>query len=150
MSIPIWLVLLIGFLLYYFKDVIAMASTFKRRERRERRERQTLRDNPRRPYVPINVKTRGEEPYTQIGILSNDGVVMPLYGRPLYRGSTKWNYYTETTDNVRVRVPLEIENKDCMSFGCSELYDDDNVFIPEFNATFSVKIYKTFRRYIPL
>jgi hypothetical protein len=105
-----------------------------------------LRKNTRR----INIRTRGVENFRQIGTLYNDGTVLPLYGRPTYTSSSKWNYYAVTNDHIHIQVPLEINNVDCMSQnGCKELYEDDQVFIPEFGATFVVKIYDRTPRYIP-
>ena len=105
-----------------------------------------MRKNTRR----INIRTRGVENFRQIGTLYNDGTVLPLYGRPTYTSSSKWNYYAVTNDHIHIQVPLEINNVDCMSQnGCKELYEDDQVFIPEFGATFVVKIYDRTPRYIP-
>jgi hypothetical protein len=98
----------------------------------------------------INIRTRGVENFRQIGTLYNGGKVLPLYGRPTYTSSSKWNYYAVTNDHIHIQVPLEINNVDCMSQnGCKELYEDDKVFIPEFGSTFVVKIYDRTPRYIP-
>ena len=116
--------------------------------------------------IPINEETResGGE-YQQVGILSKntitdgegtpgnntDTVVLPLYGKPTYRGSNKWLYYTETDKLHPVKIPVTYKNKDCTDDqGCEEIYDGDSVVIPSYNGDFKVKIYKLNKpRYIP-
>ena len=116
--------------------------------------------------ISINEETRESGgDYQQLGILSknaiNDGegtpgnntdsVVLPLYGKPTYRGSNKWLYYTETDKLHPVKIPVTYKNKDCTDdYGCDEIYDGDNVVIPSYNGDFKVKIYKMNKpRYIP-
>ena len=53
----------------------------------------------------INIRTRGVENFRQIGTLYNDGTVLPLYGRPTYSSSSKWNYYAVTNDHIHIQVP---------------------------------------------
>lgn len=121
-------------------------------------------DQPR--GIPINIETRGSSGnFQQIGILSKniiaddnqtpgnntDSNVLPLYGKPTYRGSNQWLYYTETDKLNPVKIPITVNNKDCTDdYGCKELYDGDSVDIPAYNGTFNVKIYKFDKpRYIP-
>jgi hypothetical protein len=116
--------------------------------------------------IPINVETRESGgDYQQVGILSKntitdgegtpgnntDTVVLPLYGKPTYRGSNKWLYYTETDKLHPVKIPVTYKNKDCTDDqGCEEIYDGDSVVIPSYNGDFKVKIYKLNKpRYIP-
>jgi len=116
--------------------------------------------------IPINVETRESGgDYQQVGILSKntitdgegtpgnntDTVVLPLYGKPTYRGSNKWLYYTETDKLHPVKIPVTYKNKDCTDdHGCEEIYDGDSVVIPSYNGDFKVKIYKLNKpRYIP-
>lgn len=123
-----------------------------------------IEDNPR--GIPINIETRGSGGnFQQIGILSKnvisddsqtpgnntDSNVLPLYGKPTYRGSNQWLYYTETDKLNPVKIPITVNNKDCTDdYGCKELYDGDAVDIPSYNGTFNVKIYKFDKpRYIP-
>lgn len=100
-----------------------------------------------RSVVPINIHTRGEPTcFSQIGVLVNDdnSNILPLFGRETWRGSHKWNYYTQTDKFVSVRLPVHSMQKDCSeSFGCDELYNDDQVNIPQLNETFKVTIYRT-------
>jgi hypothetical protein len=116
--------------------------------------------------IPINEETRESGgDYQQVGILSKntitdgegtpgnntDTVVLPLYGKPTYRGSNKWLYYTETDKLHPVKIPVTYKNKDCTDDqGCEEIYDGDSVVIPSYNGDFKVKIYKLNKpRYIP-
>ena len=116
--------------------------------------------------LPINIETRetGGD-FQQIGIISkdsvtdnnekpgnnNDSVILPLYGKPTYRGSTKWLYYTESDRNNAIKIPLTIAGRDCTDdIGCSELNDGDKISINSYNGDFNVKIYKFNKpRYIP-
>jgi len=121
---------------------------------------------PLKRGIPINIETRESGgDFQQVGILSkntiNDGaavpgnntdsVVLPLYGKPTYRGSNKWLYYTETDKLNPVKIPVNHKNKDCTDdYGCDEIYDKDSVTIPSYNGDFTVKIYKLNKpRYIP-
>ena len=116
--------------------------------------------------IPINIETRESGgDYQQLGILSKntinnddktpgnntDTVVLPLYGKPTYKGSNKWLYYTETDKLNPVKIPVTYKNKDCTDdYGCEELYNGDTVLILSYNGDFTVKIYKLNKpRYIP-
>ena len=123
----------------------------------------------RNPYVkgvPINIETRESGgDFQQIGILSKktitnegdtpgnntDTVILPLYGKPLYRGARNWLYYTETNKVNSVKIPLVINNRDCTDDrGCDELNDGDSITITSLNGDFDVKLYKFNKpRYIP-
>jgi hypothetical protein len=104
--------------------------------------------------MPINIKTRGETPdMQQVGILrsnSNDKV-LALYGRPTYRGSSKWIYYTGTDKYHSIKLPVEKNERDCTAeYGCDELYEDDEVRVKGYNDVFHTSIYQLDApRYIP-
>ena len=121
---------------------------------------------PLKRGIPINIETRESGgDYQQLGILSKgainddtetpgnntDSVILPLYGKPTYRGSNKWLYYTETDKLNPVKIPVNYKNKDCTDdYGCEEIYDGDAVSIPSYNGDFNAKIYKLNKpRYIP-
>lgn len=125
-----------------------------------------LSKNPYVKGIPINIETRESGgDFQQIGILSKksinndadkpgnntDSVVLPLYGKPLYRGARNWLYYTETDNAKSVKIPLVINNKDCTDDrGCDELNDGDSVTVNSLNGDFDVKLYKFNKpRYIP-
>ena len=116
--------------------------------------------------LPINIETRGSGgDFQQIGILykneitddakapgnNTDNNVLPLYGKPTYRGSNKFLYYTETDKLNPVKIPISVNSRDCTDeMGCEELSDGNNVSIPSYNGSFNVKIYKFNKpRYIP-
>ena len=121
---------------------------------------------PLKRGIPINIETRDSGgDYQQLGILSKgsinnddgtpgnntDSVILPLYGKPTYRGSNKWLYYTETDKLHPVKIPVTYKNKDCTDeYGCEEIYNGDTVIIPSYNGDFIAKIYKLNKpRYIP-
>ena len=94
--------------------------------------------------VPITVASREPMQFKQIGLLFNkhNEITLPLFGKQLYRGSVNWNYYTYVNKYNQLMLPLEIDNKDCMSdIGCKELYDNDTVYIPSYGNDFTVKLY---------
>ena len=113
--------------------------------------------------INIETRERGGD-YQQIGMLhkkeninkdlqspgsNTDSYVLPLFGKPLYKGSSNWLYYT--TSNSNIKIPLKNQNKDCSDDrGCAEIYDNDTISIDELNGEFNVKIYKFDKpRYIP-
>ena len=110
-------------------------------------------EEPPLKSIPINIPTRGETQYVQIGILSNsdNDKILPLYGKQTYQRSQHWNYYTTTDSYNLVKIPLSYEGKDCMKeIGCRELNDGDSIFISEYGETFTIKIYESNKfRYIP-
>lgn len=116
--------------------------------------------------IPINIETRGpSESYQQIGMLYKDSIndeniksgnntdsnILPLYGKPTYRGSQQWLYYTNSDKFNSVKIPINYQGKDCTDdYGCREIYDGDSVSIPSYNGNFKVKIYKFDKpRYLP-
>jgi hypothetical protein len=133
--------------------------------RKSATERQdTVMDTPN--GLPINIETRGSGgDFQQVGMLYKNTItddtkapgnntennVLPLYGKPTYKGSTKWLYYTETDKLNPVKIPVNVNSKDCTDeYGCEELYDGSNVDIPSYNGAFNVKIYKFNKpKYIP-
>lgn len=126
---------------------------------------------PERSYVntygvPINIPSRGPfQAYQQVGILSKENIVdpdkipgnnnesniLPLFGRPTYSGSNRWNYYTTSDKFQSVKLPINIDNRKCTDdLGCDELRDGDMVTIPSYNGKFKVEIYDFDKpRYIP-
>ena len=96
--------------------------------------------------IPINIETRGSGgDFQQVGILSKqtidedgktpgnntDSNVLPLYGKPIYRGASRWLYYTETDKFNPIKIPITVSGRDCTDDqGCEELYDGSDVVIP--------------------
>lgn len=126
---------------------------------------------PERSYeetygVPINIPSRGfgggfqqvgnlykeeiADPDKQIGN-NNEPVILPLYGRPIYNGSTKWSYYTTNDKMAMVKLKLESKGQKCdTNTGCDEIYDGDMIKVPPYNGLFKVSIYDFDKpRYIP-
>lgn len=116
--------------------------------------------------LAINIETRESGgDFQQVGVLSKNAIsdddktpgnntdttILPLYGKPLYKGASKWLYYTETDKLNPVKIPINVNNRDCTDdYGCEELYDNGVVTIAPYNGTFNVKIYKFNKpRYIP-
>ena len=126
---------------------------------------------PERSYqntygVPINIPSRGPNiSYQQVGILykeniedtdkmpgnNNDSNILPLFGRPTYNGSNKWNYYTSSDKFQNFKLPIKIDGRKCDDdLGCNELRDNDMISIPSYNGRFKVEIYNYDKpRYIP-
>ena len=126
---------------------------------------------PERSYVntygtPINIPSRGPNlSYQQVGHLYKDEVadpnkpignnsettILPLFGRPTFSGSNKWNYYTSSDKFQSVKLPLNINGRKCTDdLGCNELMNGDVVTIPSYNGQFKVEIYDFDRpKYIP-
>ena len=117
------------------------------------------------PTRAINIPTRGEQPeIQQVGILSKIGIdnsnqkpgdndktaVLPLLGAPTYRGSNRWIYWTATDKYNQIKIPISNKGRPCENTGCEEIYDGDQINVPELNGIFNVKLYNNSKlRYIP-
>ena len=129
-----------------------------------------LRQDPRRLVaeegivgVAINVPTRGPTPAVQqVGILTTADAAaaaqadrpspLALFGRPTFRGSSKWTYFTATDKFHAIKLPVHCGRRDCTDdLGCDELYDGDEVDVPAYpGATYKATIYALDApRYIP-
>jgi hypothetical protein len=131
-----------------------------------------LRQDPRRLVaedgivgVAINVPTRGPTPAVQqVGILTAAGAgagaqaqtdrpsPLALFGRPTFRGSSKWTYFTATDKFHAIKLPVHCGRRDCTDdLGCDELYDGDEVDVPAYpGTTYKATIYALDApRYIP-
>jgi hypothetical protein len=131
-------------------------------------------EQPEREYrgysrgMDINVKTRAQDSYQQVGVLyktssvntsssintpgnNTDTSVLPLFGRRVYKGSNMWNYYTSTSDHSIVKLALHINGENCTKErGCSELTNGSSVNVDALNGTYKVEIYEyDAPRYIP-
>jgi hypothetical protein len=118
---------------------------------------------PERSYentygIPINVATRGQSGgFQQVGMLyrdetsRGDNTVLPLYGRPIYPGANKWNYYTSSDKYHAVKMPITHNGRKCdADYGCDELYSNDMVQLTSYDGDFKVEIYDFDKpRYIP-
>lgn len=126
---------------------------------------------PERSYentygIPINIPSRGfSGGFQQVGTLyknqianseqtpgnNTDTVIIPIFGRPLYPGSNKWNYYVTSDKYAMVKMPFTFKGKKTDDqYGVDELFDGDVITLPEYNGEFVVKIYQYDKpRYIP-
>ena len=80
---------------------------------------------------------------------NDESTILSLYGKPTYIGSRHYNYYTISKEGVK--IPLTYKNTNCTDDrGCEEIYDGEELAIPEYNGTFKTTIYKNESpRYIP-
>ena len=126
---------------------------------------------PERSYqnmygTPINIPSRGPNvSYQQVGILykenienpdkqpgnNTDSNILPLFGRPTFNGSRRWNYYTSSDKYQNYKMPITRNGQKCDNdLGCEELRDGDILDIPSYNGKFKVEIYAYDQpRYIP-
>ena len=109
--------------------------------------------------LPVNIPTRGyTEEYQQIGALYSQQMnrqggprVLPLFGRAIYPGASKWLYYTSTDDYQSVKIPISHNNRKCQGdFGCHELDDGDLVNVTPYPGKFKISLYDLDKpRYLP-
>ena len=126
---------------------------------------------PERSYsntygIPINIPSRGPlQTYQQVGILykenivdkdklpgnNNDSNILPLFGRPTFNGSRRWNYYTSSDKFHNFKIPITKNGRKCSDDnGCDEIMNGDMIEIPSYNGKFKVEIYDYDRpSYIP-
>jgi hypothetical protein len=117
---------------------------------------------PERSYqntygTPINIPSRGPNvSYQQVGILykehienpdkqpgnNTDSNILPLFGRPTFNGSRRWNYYTSSDKYQNYKMPITRNGQKCDNdLGCEEIRDGDILDIPSYNGKFKVEIY---------
>ena len=104
-----------------------------------------------------NIPTRGvSSDFQPIGILTNTDMkssptILQLYGRAMYPGSYRWQYYTNSDNFQSVKVQIIHKGRECMNdLGCDELYTGDSVRVPSYNKEFKVELYRLDRpAYIP-
>ena len=104
-----------------------------------------------------NIPTRGvSTDFQPIGILTNTDMkstptILQLYGRAIYPGSYKWQYYTNSDNFQSVKVQVIHKGRECMNdLGCEELYTGDSVRVPAYEKLFKVELYRLDRpAYIP-
>lgn len=143
-------IFVIGMLLVYIFSMSQNKFVIIRDKIKNQSQRTSIKNHVHR-MVPININTRNVDHYQQLGILYDGNVTLPLLGRRIYSGSSKWNYYTLTNDNIAMKVPLSRNGRDCTEqYGCEELYEEDTIIIPEYNnSKFKIKLYDRSPKYIP-
>ena len=93
------------------------------------------------PRVP----TRGiPETYQSMGVIkTDDGQILPLYGRRTASRSDRFQYYTRTDSYNPVQLPIQFNRRDCQDdIGCEELSDRDTVTVVPTNQRGSATIYR--------
>lgn len=93
----------------------------------------------------LNVPTRGlPEAYQSLGIVkSEDGQMLPLYGRRVASRSDRFNYYTRTDSYNPVSLPISYKRRDCQDdVGCDELSSGEQVQMAGTGKTGQVTIYR--------
>ena len=93
------------------------------------------------PRVP----TRGiPETYQSMGVITTeDGAVLPLYGRRTASRSDRFQYYTRTDSYNPVQLPVKHNRRDCQDdIGCEELFDGENLTIAPTGQSGKVTIYR--------
>ena len=93
----------------------------------------------------INVPTQGlPESYQSVGLLkTNDGKLLPLYGRRVASRSDRFNYYTRTDTYNPVPLPINYKRRDCQdSVGCDELFNGDEVTVSPLGSTATATLYQ--------
>ena len=109
----------------------------------------------------VNRQTRPDGgPYKHLGNLieispkrQTRPLILPLWGKPRYRGSRMWNYHTFTDQHNPIKLPVHRENEDCdAERGCEELYANDTLHVAGFPPTVLFRYQKyalQAPRYIP-
>ena len=95
--------------------------------------------------LPFNIPTQGYPPsFSSVGIITTeDGQVLPLYGRPSTYTSDRYNYYTRTDTYNPVPLPVKFEKRDCMDdTGCQEVFSKDKVHISALGKEATAQIFK--------
>jgi hypothetical protein len=97
------------------------------------------------PSTPFNIPTQGvPEEYQSMGIVkTQDGKLLPLYGRRTIGKRERYNYYTRTDSYNPLPIPIQVNRRDCQDqVGCAELYTGDHVKLSATNETGEVTIYR--------
>jgi hypothetical protein len=93
----------------------------------------------------LNEPTRGlPEAYQSMGVLkTDDGQILPLFGRRTAYRTDRYNYYTRTDTNNPVPLPISYKRKDCQDdIGCDELMSGDQVKIQPTGQFANATLYK--------
>ena len=109
------------------------------------------------PKQMVNIPTRGvPTDFQPIGILTNvdskkNPNILQLFGRPLWIGSNKWQYYTSSDNYQSIKIQIISKKRECLSdLGCEELYIGDIVHVPSYGMDFRVDLYRLDKpTYIP-
>ena len=97
--------------------------------------------------LSINIPTRGITKFENVGILTStntdDNIILPLFGKRTFNGSSNWNYYTTSDGYNVIDLSINYKKKDCMGeYGCDELNSNDIVSVQGYKHNFEVIINK--------
>jgi hypothetical protein len=104
----------------------------------------------RPPAQPFYQRTRGEpSPYNQLGILvgeehSSKGgqLILPLIGRQVHAGSSRYHYYTSTDGYHPMKLPVEHNKRTCNdNTGCDEIFSGNLVRVKGYDIDFEADMY---------
>ena len=93
----------------------------------------------------INIRTQGlPESYQSMGLLkTDDGQLLPLYGRRTASSSNRYNYYTRTDTYNPVPLPIRYKRRDCQDdIGCEELFSGDEVVVSPTGGKATATLYQ--------
>lgn len=91
------------------------------------------------------IATRGiPESYQSMGVITtDDGQVLPLYGRRTASRSDRFQYYTRTDSYNPVQLPVRYKNRDCQDdVGCEELMDGEKIKVTATGKEGNVNMYR--------
>jgi len=89
--------------------------------------------------------TRGmPETYQSMGVMTtDDGQILPIYGRRTASRSDRFQYYTRTDTYNPVQLPLRYKRRDCQDdIGCEEIFDGDSLTVGPTNQVGRATIYR--------
>lgn len=83
--------------------------------------------------------------FQQMGILTSDeGEMLPLYGRESRTHRDRYHYYTTTSGDQIFPLNITVDGRDCSEdVGCQELYGNENVNVMGTDNGYSVNMYRT-------
>ena len=69
---------------------------------------------------------------TQIGTISSNGRILPLFQTTIPSRQWRYMYHTLTDSRLPMKIAVYSKGRDCLSctVGCEELYQDDEVQVP--------------------
>lgn len=112
--------------------------------------------------IPVNIRTStANTPYRQLGILTKnvrdgrDPLILPLFGRNLLNGRSKYQYYTIANSGgmtFNAKLPVSVNGRSCTGeYGCDSISNGDTVYVEGYEETFRATIYENATlNYIPL
>jgi len=83
--------------------------------------------------------------FQQMGLLKSDeGEMLPLYGRESRTHRDRYHYYTTTSGDQIFPLNITVGDRDCSEdVGCQELYGNETVNVNGKDVGYSVDIYRT-------